>query len=178
MAENAEGVVSIAEMRDELQLGDDQSHDERVGRVIVQSIAWISKRLSIPLIDVDITHYLVVPRLKDYPIQHKLNDIKSIETFKYWKSVDKLRTKPTGVIAIDTLGRVTNNRIWPPEDGWPTVLFDSMFQVTVKHGLESIDPEAAVILGARQLFIGYPEIRPTASINLLLAPSFMDRVRF
>ena len=180
MAEHAVDIVSVVEMRDELQLGDDQSHNDRVMRVITQSVAWVSKRLSIPLIDTIIVHYLTIPRLEDYPIKHKLNDIKSIEAFKYWELTQRLREDPTGIVEVNTLGRVTIDRIWPPEANWPSALYDSTFQVSIKHGLAAIEPDhkAAVILGARQLYIGYPEIRSTASINILLAPSFMDRVRF
>ena len=181
MAENVEGVVSVDEMRNELQIDvGDNSFDVRIERVITQSVAWVSKRLSIPLIDTTLLHYLNVPMLKERPIDHKLNDIKSIETFKYWEADQKLREVPNGNIAANDLGRVTYKEIWPPKDGWPDTLFDSTFYVSIKHGLDEIDPDhkAAVILGARQLFIGYPEIRPTASFNILLAPSFMDRVRF
>ena len=181
MAETAIEVVTLETMRRELRISaDDQSQDARITEKIGEAVDFVSERTGLPLLDVTETLY-ECPYGVDYSILPlRVRDVLSITEIKYWETTQKLREDPTGEVEVDTLGRLFATCedeslgffVYPPADGWPTRLANSLFQVKVVRGLETIAPgiKSAVILATRQLFEGFREVRPTNAMFTFMAP--------
>ena len=110
------------------------------------------------------------------PVRH----VESVASIKYWSTSGALRAEPDQTIVVDSLGRRWQDDsgrfylIWPPADGWPETLSNSLFVVTVNRDFEiTAETEAlkqAVVLLVRQLYAGYRGIRPTEAFFSLISP--------
>ena len=64
--------------------------------------------------------------------------------------------------------------VWPPEAGWPTLLSDSLLEVTVTRGVDMNDQtnslREAIVQLVRSYDLAHMEVRPTASFERTLRP--------
>ena len=187
MAAAGTDIVSLNEIKTELRLGGDTDgsraayteRDDLLTAQIDAAVSFVSKSISSPLVDV--TETLHIPPQQGvlalwFPARH----VKSLgDPIRYWSPSGALRDEPDGTIAVSDLGRRFQRtehmyEIWPPADGWPETLGNSLLQIQLKRGLDLDDTtqalKQAVILCVRQLFDGYREIRPTEAFYALITP--------
>ena len=174
-------VVSLDLIKDELRIPDGvTTQDNLLQTQIEAAVSFVSHGLRGPLVDQDEKYYLQPPAM-DSPLIFASPELKSISGIKYWSPSGSLRLDPDGAIAPGDLGRLHKERfdrqthsVYGPVAGWPETLHDSLIELTVVRGMD-ITPEtaalrSAVILGIRQLYDGYREIRPTEAFMRIVEP--------
>ena len=172
-------VVSLDRLEREgfrIPAGDTDQRELLTG-LLKSAVAFVSRQISLPLVDVTETRYMPAA-VGDDPLRFRALAVKSVDSVKYWSPAGALRAKPDGTFATADLGRFVSierdNALYPPVGGWPAVLDGSPFEVEITRGFEiteqSQDLRSAVILCVRQLHDGWPEIRPTAAFYALIAP--------
>ena len=183
MVTKAVEVVSVADIKAELRITDYNGHDSLLSNQIAAAVSFVSRSTTRTILEETRKVQCLLP-LTLTPIRLRLFDIISVEAFKYWSADGALRDDTDGTLEVDDLGRrgyldptapVPRYEIWPPADGWPEALPASRAQITLKFGIDDaadIPPSLrqAVILGVRQLYDGYREIRPTEAFYALIAP--------
>lgn len=185
-------VLSLASAKRQLRLDledGDTSYDEELTGHIQAAVSWVERHTQLPILA-----KLATPtaRARDRsPLRfYCLGGYGVVDNpgydprvaIRYWSDEAAWRAgEPNRGIAADTLGRVTvGGPPWygfsifpPPTDasGWPEAWRD-VFEVTVQVGTD-IDYTpglvSAVVVGARMLFDGTPEIKPTNTLLALCA---------
>ena len=169
MPERVDEIITPEEQKQEMRIpAAITDHDGRVERAFAQAVDIATKTTGIPILDR--SERLWVSRPSDHyaalvmPIPY----IREVERFQYWTVDGELRSEPDGTIVLAMLGRTQMERpadkayLWPPVDGWPAVLGETCFIITVKEGIEIL-PEGVktgIILLAREIFDGHREINP------------------
>ena len=175
MSLDALDVVSLATMKSELRIpAAETSHDVLLTGQIAAAVSFVSLHLRVPLLDRDETFRCSRPSYPAAPIVLATSGVRSVGSVLYWPVDGSLREAPGGTIAVGTLGRLVDYMgfvIYPPADGWPLVLDNSLIEIVVTRGQDT--PEAlrsAVILCVRQFYDGYRRIRPTEAFYALMQP--------
>ena len=152
MPSAATDILSLEEARLQLRL-DDDVEDSLVESAVQGAVDYCQRLAGKPFLDVATTLYLERPSLADAPMRIPRRDVKSIRTVQYWETSQELRDDPSGTVAVNDLGRRQEDGwdtlLWPPEDGWPEVLTDSVFQVGMTLGFADADSIPG-IAGIRQ----------------------------
>lgn len=178
MPETALGVLTLEDMKIELQIDNNRS-DARITRAIQAAVDDVSIRTDLPFVDEDV-ELEVRNALNKEPVELKawnLDATDPIVSVRYWLTTDAFRIAPTGVIDVTTLGRVEGGagrrncypKLYPPEAGWPLMLADAPMLVTVKRSLAEIKPimKQAVILSARDFFEGQREAPARSATSIV-----------
>ena len=175
MATNALDIVSLATMKSELRIElVETSHDTLLTGLIANAVSFVSRPLRVPLLDRAEGFRCSRPSDSATPIVLPTDGVRSVGSIRYWTATGSLRESPNGTIAVGTLGRLVARfgfDIYPPADGWPVVLDNSLIEIVVTRGMDT--PAAlrsAVVLCVRQLYDGYREIRPTEAFDAMIAP--------
>ena len=197
MAATALDIVSLNAIKTELRIGRltdttraaFTAHDDILTSQIQAAVSFVAEQIDIPLVDTTEVLCPMTPADSDDPLLLSRRGIKSVPQVRYWEESGALRDDPAGVIVAGNLGRLEtpgyrtdrHRRLWPPEDGWPSKLEGTRFQVDTVIGLDIDDKTMAlrhaVILCVRQLYDGYREIKPTDAFYALIQPwRFYGRV--
>lgn len=168
--------LPLDDMKRELRIEtSDTSQDDLITGNIEQAVSFVERRTSRVIVNQSKVLTLAPPYSSAGALVIPERDVLSVGTVQYWTTAGALRDNPDGTIT--GLGRLHSRPleyayVFPPTTGWPDVLADSCYEVTVNLGLD--DPpksmKSAAILVVRQLYEGFIEIRPTASFEALLAP--------
>lgn len=180
MASSVTDIISVDDMKTELRLPlDVKDHDEMIKSQMSAAASFLSRYISVPLIDVTETVHGIPPLDSSKPIAIMAVALKEIESVRYWSPGGALRLEPDQTIAKADLGRTEKrpdgwNMVWPPADGWPERLKNSMYEFRVTRGVDIDDStkalaQALVIL-VRQYYDGYHEFSPTNTVMALIAP--------
>ncbi len=187
MAATALDIVSLDAIKTELRLGGDtedertayEDHDDLLTAQIEAAVSFVSRHITASLIDRTKTVWCP-PALDTNPLYLQQRYVKTLDSVAYWTPAGALREDPDGVIEIAGLGRHeygTNDNlytIYPPTDGWPDALENSLYKIQLTRGLDLTDAspalKQAIILCVRQFYDGYREIRPTEAFYALIAP--------
>ena len=175
MATNALDVVSLATMKSELRIpAAEISHDVLLTGQIAAAVSFVSRHLRVPLLDRAEVFGCSRPSYAATPIILPTVGVRSVNSVKYWLPDGSLREAPGGTIAVDTLGRLVDHCgfvIYPPADGWPVILANSLIEIVVTRGMDTPPAlRSAVVLCVRQFYDGYREIRPTEAFYALMRP--------
>ena len=142
MAANVTDVLSLADAKLNLRVdGDDL--DSLVTEAITSAVGYIQRQTGVPLLDRPETFKLQRPSKDDDPLVLPARDVKEVTEVDYWTEAQELRQDPAGAVAVATLGRREEvgrvTVVWPPADGWPEVLDQSLMQVTVTLGYDLLE---------------------------------------
>jgi len=184
MADSALEILPLETAKLQLRLdGDD--YDELVTVAIKNAVSYISTLTGLPLIAKDLEVYRCRPLIDDGPIQFYFDfnqsiiaDFKAVNSVKYLTVDQKQREAPKGSIDPATLGDVRRSDtlmwIYPPEQGWPEVLYGTKFLFNIR--LEYDNDEAkdaiaqAVTLMTRQFFDNPQQWESTFAVKSLIDP--------
>ena len=175
MAANALDIVSLATMKSELRIElDETAHDILLTGQIASAVSFVSLHLRVPLVDRAEEFRCSRPADSATPIILPTRGVRSVGSVKYWTADGSLREAPNGTIDVSTLGRLVDYMgfvIYPPADGWPLVLGNSLIEIGVKRGMNAPPAlQSAIVLCVRQLYDGYREIRPKEAFWALMQP--------
>lgn len=179
MAGAATDVLSLAALKRELRIDPAETcEDEILSAQLQDAVSWVGSWLWAPLVDRTVVEWCIRPSDAAAPVLIERHSVKSA-SIRYWSSAGDLREEPDGAIAAAALGRIAWDpqgvtEIWPPADGWPTVLHASELEVSVVHGLD-ITPETmglrqAVIVYARARYDGHVDDHVHDACFTLMAP--------
>ena len=186
-------LFTLEQMRAEMRLPDvvDTEVDTLLPGYFEAAISWITERTRYPIFDQARSLYLPedtaayrrnspirypsdILRNREDPIMIPLSHILSLTSVRYWTESGMRNQDPDGTIS--NLGRLEGGRFlslqWPPDTGWPTGLEGMKYQFNFMRGVTAI-PRAlrqSIVLLAADLFNGAPEIKPTASVLVLISP--------
>ena len=164
MAVSATDILSLADAKHEFQVEDsDVSEDTRVGGIINQAVSLVGRISGLPLVDREKGSFVIPNPLAVvfFPFLH----VKAVVSVKYWEDESEARTDPTHTVS-DTLGRTQivpykGTLIYPPANGWPGA-YNGVLLVTCNVGVDldntNEDIRTAVILVARQIYNGHPDV--------------------
>ena len=175
MATNALDIASLATMKSELRIpAAETAHDTLLTSHIANAVSFVSRPLRVPLLDRAEGFRCSRPTNSDTPIVLPTDGVRSVGSVRYWTADGSLREAPAGTIDVGTLGRMVAGRgfvIYPPADGWPLVLDNSLIEIVVTRGMTTPPAlRSAVVLCVRQFYDGYREIRPTEAFYALIEP--------
>ena len=168
-------LFTIEQMRAEMRLPDvvDAEVDMLLPGFFEAAISWITERTRYPILNQTRTVFLRMYFVQE-PIVIPFSFLSSVDAIHYWTPSSSLNQDSDGTIASPgRLQKEANYALqYPPDDGWPTVLSDSTFQFNVIRGVADIPKglRHAIVLLAADLFNGAPEIKPTASLLILISP--------
>ena len=164
MASSATDILSLADAKHEFQVEDsDVSEDTRVGGIINQAVSLVGRLSGLPLVDRSMEAFATLGGTTDPVLLPR--HVKSIISVKYWESEDEVRAEPTHTVS-GTLGRMQavehkGTLLYPPADGWPAP-YTGVLLVTCNVGVDldntNEDIRTAVILVARQIYNGHPDV--------------------
>ena len=167
MADSAIGILSLEQAKRQLQIdeGTDLDNDDDLTDIIEQAVNLIARLTGLPLIDTDKTVWVRMGHGRSGRVVVPLKNIKSYESIKYWETSDEAREEPEHTVDTGTLGRteelLLGTLVYPPSGHWPAA-HNSLLQFTCKVGIDlgpnNKDIRTAVILVARQISNGHPEI--------------------
>ena len=146
-------VLSLDAAKTALRI-DTNDHDTEIATAIIAAVQYCSAIANLPLVDNEVT-YSIARLGTDEPIHLPTRYMKpplnrAIKSILYWSTDQALREEPTGVIPIADLGRfevlsqIRRTYIYPPADGWPSILTGSVFMVTAKLGFEILPNSEAI----------------------------------
>ena len=175
MAVNALDIVSLATIKGELRIpATEGAHDTLLKGQIAAAVSFVSRHLRVPLLDRNEQFYCSRPSSSSAPIILSTDGVRSVVSVEYWTVGGALREAPGGSINVSTLGRLVEYCgyvIYPPADGWPLILDNSVIEIVVTRGQDTPEAlRAAVILCVRQFYDGYRRIRPTEAFYALVGP--------
>ena len=175
MAANALDIVSLDTIKLELRIpSGETSHDTLLTSHIANAVSLVARHLRVPLLDRTEGFRCSRPTDSATPIILPTRGVRSVGSVKYWTAGGSLREAPDGSIAVDTLGRLVEYMgfvIYPPADGWPAVLDNSLIEIVLTRGQDTPPAlRSAVVLCVRQFYDGYIEIRPNAAFFSLIRP--------
>lgn len=187
-------VLSLAAARHEFRLeADDTEHDAEITRHIAAAVQWVERHTRHPILRLNRT--LTARARGANPIRFRCRGAQRLVNsqttpmgaVKYWTTKAAMAAgNPDGGIALANLGRnEIDGRPWysgivyPPlvegsttEREWPEAA-NNLYLVNVETGLDvAANPGIvdAVVVLARQLWDGMPEIKPTNAVYALCAP--------
>ena len=172
MPSTALDVLSLADAKAQLRITVDD-HDALITGHIEAAVAFVVKKTHSPLLDETYTTDVKRPvRDRRMVFGRGVFDITEVVSVAYWEPTQALREAPTGSIDVGDLGRLDRVyysfdvdawHLWPPADGWPKVLDDSLIKLELKRSVTEVPPalRTAVLLAVRQLYQGFREIRMT-----------------
>ena len=176
---NATDVLSVADARVEVLRLDaaDATFDTALSGYIEGAVEFVERH----------TGSALLQRIETFEAYAKGSDpmrfchryaFKATE-IKYWTDAEALRIDPVGTVALSDTGRkVWGDRpywqhcIWPPEDGWPDAERNT-FRIKVCTGTDLGEAKGlrqAVIVAARQLWDGMPEVTMNHAMYGLMRP--------
>ena len=176
-------VVSEARLRFNLRLPDATTEDSLttpLADILGEAVSFVTSVSGIPIYDQP-GYVEVQPYERDCPLEFFLPYIQSIQSVAYWENAD-VREDPDQTILPADLGRIVlpggrSGRtgrclVYQPADGWPSGALKNPVHVNCTLGFSVVPAGlcAAIIAGARQLFDGAPEIKPTAAMYAWIAP--------
>ncbi len=153
--------------------------DADVSAAIKAAISYIERYVG-ALVDRDVTFLMDRPLCADDPIVLPFNRVKAVKKMETWATDASLRDDPAD-IDVSTLGRIENipwnTEIWPPEGGWPEILENSQFRITLTLGWKTAEEipgldgiRAALILQAGVYYDGILEDTHRKAIMALITP--------
>lgn len=178
MAARATSVLSVADLKRELRIpDDDDQHDDLLTGHIQAAVSFVGRFTRAPLVDRVETHRFLNPG-DDMPVALRADYVQSISDIRYWDEGTALRLAADSVIDVADLGRREQQGryfcIWPPADGWPPTAARSMLEVDLTRSItltaQTMSLKQAVVLCCRMLYAGEPLIKPTAAMYALIFP--------
>ena len=175
MPATLDDIFTLEQMRQELRQPNivDAEVDSLLPGYFGAAVSWIVERTRYPILDQNRTIYLN-PRSNVAPIEIPFSHILSITSIKYWTQFGQRYDLPNGTVS--PLGRLEKHETsalqWPDIDGWPPSLAGMNYEFILVRGVTEL-PTAlrqSIILLASDLFNGAPEIKPRASVLILLSP--------
>ena len=145
-------ILPLATAKGALRI-DDDAGDADLTASINAAVDYCQRLAGKPFLDVTEKLYIARPALSDSPMRIPRRYVRSISGIAYWEKTQKLRDEPSGTVLLayaapenpadgeDPIGRMQEDGydtlVWPPAAGWPEVLTDSAFLVTVVLGFEA-----------------------------------------
>ena len=177
MAASATDILSIESVKFQLQIDDgtELDNESELTSIIKRAVGFVSRITGVPLIDSSKVAWAGISSGATNPVVVPLKNIKTIESIKYWTTLDETRLAPTHEVVTTRIGRLEElpfgTVVHPPADGWPDAC-NSMLEFTCKVGVDidegNEDILTLVVLVARQIANGHPEIHlpKTLLINM------------
>lgn len=171
-------LFSLSEMRGEFRVQDvvNVARDAVIQEKFAAATAWIARESGVPVLNETRTAYLPIPRDKTCPLLLDDTYVSAVTQVQYWTADGHLYEDPNGTV---TAGRLQAHALdkaflWPGATGWPQdALAQSDLAVTYTRGVSTVDNglKGAIVILAYDLYLGAPEIRPTAAVWALIGPS-------
>lgn len=192
MPTDALDILPLATAKGALRI-DDTAGDADLTASIKASVDYCQRLAGKPFLDITENLYIARPALSDSPMRIPRRYVRSISDIAYWQKTQKLREDPSGEVLLayadpgapqddeDPIGRTQEDGydtlVWPPSAGWPEVLTDSAFLVTVVLGYATADVipgiegiRKAVTLQAGVYYDGIVEDMHREAVLRLLEP--------
>ena len=183
MATTAIEILSLAEAKQQLWI-DNDSQDLQIILAIQSAVHYVSIMTGLPLI-VKQTIYPVCPpidekspiRLQFRFLRPQTNQPKGISSIQYWDPTKEKRDGPTIYIDVNTIGYIRNFNslpveVYPPDNGWPSVLEGTEFIFTINQEYTLNDEgdtvKQAVILMTRQFYENPQNFESSLAVNAIL----------
>ena len=156
MPTNALDILSLDAAKLALRVDAAADDDADLTASINAAVDFCQRVAGKPFLDQQRTFYLARPVRTLDPLVVPVGDLlpgteseppahRAVEEIAYWTVANgALNMPPDGEVAVANLGRIEEVKrgctsIWPNADGWPEVLADSQFKVTVTQGYADAD---------------------------------------